>query len=219
MRLPFTDQQFFDVFGSYNAASWPIVVGLWLATIACAAGFVRGSVQSVALSTLAAAHWLVSGVVYHALFFTTINPAAWWFAGLFMLEAAAFVWFGIVRRSLVFHRERTTLHGIALAFVAYSLAYPFLVMLSGHFPPRAPLFAVPCPTTVFTTGLLLTARPARAALVIVPTIWAVIGGTAAFAFGMTPDLVLFAAAICLIGYGLSPWIATSEPRTRFGRPA
>jgi hypothetical protein len=219
MRLPFTDQQFFDVFGSYNAAAWPIVVGLWLATIACTASFVRGSVQSVALSALAAAHWLWSGVVYHALFFTTINPAAWWFAAMFVLEAAAFVWFGIARRSLVFHRDRTALHGIALVFVTYSLAYPFLVMLSGHLPPRAPLFAVPCPTTVFTTGLLLTARPARAALVIVPTIWAVIGGTAAFAFGMTPDLVLFAAAVCLIGYGLSPWIATSQPSTRSSRPA
>src|SRR4029077_11640490 len=36
MRLPFTKDQFFDVFAAYNGALWPAVVALWLAsTLTC----------------------------------------------------------------------------------------------------------------------------------------------------------------------------------------
>jgi len=67
--------------------------------------------------------------------------------------------------------------------------------------PRAPLFAVPCPTTLFTAALLLTAvRPAPVLVFVVPVMWATLAGTAAIALGVTPDLMLFVAAICLIVY-------------------
>lgn len=94
MRLPFTSQQFFDVFGAYNAVAWPAVVVLWLATLFVFISFVRGRANTVALWALAAIHWLWSGVVYHALFFTVINPAAWVFAAFFVLEGVGFVWYG-----------------------------------------------------------------------------------------------------------------------------
>jgi hypothetical protein len=168
---------------------------------------VRGRVPSVALSGLAAVHWAWSGLVYHALFFTDINPAAWLFAGAFLLEAFALVWFGMVRRTLAFEWGRTPRHAVAGALFAYSLAYPFLVLVSGHDVPRAPLFAVPCPTALFTTALLLTAvRPAPASVYIIPVMWAAIGGTAALTLGVTPDLMLFVAAVCLVVYVGLPFI-------------
>jgi hypothetical protein len=199
MRLPFTAQQFFDVFGAYNALAWPVALALWLGTLGYGVALVRGQARSVALSAFAAVHWAWSGLVYHAFFFTDINPAAWFFSALFLLEAFAFVWFGIVRRSLVFEWGRTARHGMAGVLFAYSLGYPFLVLLSGHDFPRAPLFAVPCPTTLFTAALLLTAvRPAPVLVVVIPVMWAAIGATAAIALGVTPDLMLLVAAVCLV---------------------
>ena len=201
MRIPFTQQQFLDVFGAYNSTAWPVVIALWLATLALGVRLVRGQERSVTLSALAAVHWAWSGLVYHALFFTDINPAAWLFAGAFLLEAFAFVWFGMVRRSLVFEWGRTARHAIAGVLFAYSLAYPFLVLASGHDVPRAPLFAVPCPTTLFTAALLLTAvRPAPVLIFVIPVIWATLAGTAAITLGVTPDLMLFVAAVCLVVY-------------------
>ena len=201
MRIPFTQQQFLDVFGAYNSTAWPVVIALWLATLALGVRLVRGQARSVTLSALAAVHWAWSGLVYHALFFTDINPAAWLFAGAFLLEAFAFVWFGMVRRSLVFEWGRTARHAIAGVLFAYSLAYPFLVLASGHDVPRAPLFAVPCPTTLFTAALLLTAvRPAPVLIFVIPVIWATLAGTAAITLGVTPDLMLFVAAVCLVVY-------------------
>jgi hypothetical protein len=41
-------------------------------------------------------------VAYHAVFFTRINPAAWFFAALFVGEALAFLWFGVLKRRLAF---------------------------------------------------------------------------------------------------------------------
>ena len=74
MRVPFTQQQFLDVFGAYNSTTWPVVIALWLVTLAFGVRFVRGRPGSVALSALAAVHWAWSGLVYHALFFTDVNP-------------------------------------------------------------------------------------------------------------------------------------------------
>jgi hypothetical protein len=207
MRVPFTPQQFLDVFGAYNSTAWPVVIALWLVTFAFGVRLVRGQAQSVALSALAAAHWAWSGLVYHALFFTDINPAAWLFAGVFLLEAFGFVWFGMVRRTLVFDWGRTPRHAVAGALFVYSLAYPFLVLASGHDVPRAPLFAVPCPTMLFTAALLLTAvRPAPVLVFLIPVMWGAIGGTAAVALGVTPDLMLFVAAACLVVYVALPFI-------------
>jgi uncharacterized protein DUF6064 len=216
MRVPFTQQQFLDVFGAYNSTAWPVVIALWLVTFAFGVRFVRGQARSVTLSALAAVHWAWSGLVYHALFFTDINPAAWLFAGVFVLEAFAFVWFGIVQRTLVFERGHTTRHAVAAALFAYSLGYPFLVLASSaHDVPRAPLFAVPCPTTLFTAALLLTAvRPAPLSVFVIPVMWAAIAGTAAITLGVTPDLMLFVAAVCLVVCVVLPFIVRGRPPLR-----
>ena len=33
MRLPFTQQEFLDVFGAYNSTAWPVVIALWVVTM------------------------------------------------------------------------------------------------------------------------------------------------------------------------------------------
>jgi uncharacterized protein DUF6064 len=215
MRVPFSQQEFLDVFGTYNSRAWPVVIALWLVTFAFGVRLARGQARSVALSALAAVHWAWSGLVYHALFFTDINPAAWLFAFVFLLEAFAFVWFGMVRRTLVFEWGRTTRHAVAGALFAYSLAYPFLVLASGHDVPRAPLFAVPCPTTLFTAALLLTAvRPAPVVVFVIPVVWAAIAGSAALALGVRPDLMLFVAAAGLVVYVALPVIVRGRTPLR-----
>ena len=155
MQLPFTEAQFLEVFRAYNVAFWPVAVGLWLATFALTVELLRGRAHSGALSALTAVHWAWSGVVYHAVFFARINPAAWLFAALFVVEAGAFLWFGVLKRRLVLRVTRTPRDLLAVVFLVYSLVYPLLVWLSGHRFPSAPLYAVPCPTTLFTAGVLL----------------------------------------------------------------
>ncbi len=193
MTLPFSEQQFFDVFGRYNTRVWPVVTLLWLATAWFVVQLVRGRSTSVGVGLLLAFHWAWSGVVYHASFFAAVNPAAWLFAALFMIESAIFLWIALTRR-IEFVWGDTARHKLAAVFIAYSLVYPVLVLASGHEYPRAPLYAVPCPTTLFTCGVLLTAVP-RVPVVasVVPVVWTVIAGSAAILLDVLPDAMLFIA--------------------------
>ncbi len=208
MRVPFTQQQFLDVFGAYNSTAWPVVIALWLVTLAFGVRLVRGQAGSVTLSALAAVHWAWSGLVYHALFFTDINPAAWLFAGAFLLEAYAFVWFGMVRRTLVFEWGRTARHAVAGVLFAYSLA---LSISGAGVGPRCSHGRHSLPSLVQRHSLRrrccspLFVR-LRLLVFVIPVIWATLAGTAAIALGVTPDLMLFVAAVCLIVYVARPFI-------------
>lgn len=193
MKLPFSDQQFFDLFGRYNTRVWPMVVLLWIVTLWFAVQLVRRRSRSVGLSAILALHWVWSGVVYHASFFTAINPAAWLFAVLFVVESGIFICLTITR-AVQFAWGQSRRHKVAGVLIAYSLAYPVLVLAFGHDYPRAPLFAVPCPTTLFTCGVLLTAVP-RVPVVasVVPVMWSLIAGSAAILLEVAPDAMLFIA--------------------------
>ncbi len=197
--MPFTHEQFLDVFARYNSALWPAVVAIWLASAALVVRLLRtGRATSRSISTLLAIHWAWSGAVYHAAFFTSVNPAAWLFAAFFLLEAALLAWWGVLRQRLRFSLTRG-LRGIAAsAFLVYSLGYPILSFAGGLVFPRAPTFGVPCPTTLLTAGFLLAAEaPFPRPILVIPILWALVGGSAASLLHVPPDWALFAAALAL----------------------
>jgi hypothetical protein len=71
------------------------------------------------------------------------------------------------------------------------VGYPAIGEVLGHSYPAVPTFGLPCPTTIFTFGVLLMASAnLPRILVIGPLIWAVIGSVAAFALDVTQDLGL-----------------------------
>jgi len=58
-----------------------------------------------------------------------------------------------------------------------------------------PTFGLPCPTTIFTIGLLMFAcSPVPRSVFVVPVLWSLVGATAAFSLGVWQDLGLVAAA-------------------------
>ena len=65
MRLPFTRDQFFDLFAAYNEALWPAAVALWIASATVSARLLsRRPLPDRWISGLLAAHWLWSSVAY-----------------------------------------------------------------------------------------------------------------------------------------------------------
>jgi hypothetical protein len=92
-------------------------------------------------------------------------------------------------------------------FLAYSFLYPAFVVLTDHTLPRAPVAGVPCPTTLFTIGLLCAATPpVSRRLLIIPFTWSIIGGSAAIVLRMSPDVMLLAGAVLLATYVARPRI-------------
>ncbi|MGD8742957.1 MAG: DUF6064 family protein [Granulosicoccaceae bacterium] len=202
MAMPFTVQQFYEVFTHYNEAIWPIQFLLYAtALIALALAFTEKRRAHRTIGVLLSGLWFWSGLVYHLVFFTRINAAAWLFGMLFILAAAAFIWFGAVKQRLHF-RPVSNLHSISgLVLILYALViYPLIGFYSGHHYPALPTFGVPCPLTIFTLGiLLLTDPPAPFQVLIIPVLWAVIGSVAVFRFGVIQDIgMLVAAAVILL---------------------
>ena len=207
MEVPFSRDQFLDVFAAYNVVLWPAAVALWAATLAAVIQLVRGRAGSAGFAALLALHWAWSGVAYHARFFSGINPAAWLFAALFVAQAAALAWTGVVRRRVRFDWHRSSRHALAGVLLLFALAYPGLALATGHAWPRTPTFGVPCPTTLLTAGLLLAAvPPVPTWLVVIPVLWSIVGGSAALLLGVVPDLMLFVAGAGLVVFAVAPGV-------------
>jgi hypothetical protein len=197
MTLPFTVEQFLQVFERYNAAIWPLQLVAGVAGLAVVAlALARSPSAGRAAAAVLAAMWLVNGIGYHLSFFREINPAAIGFGALFIVQAALLIWQGVFRDRLQPALGRDARTGVALVAIAYAmLGYPLLGYLLGHVYPAAPIFGVaPCPTAIFTLGVLLLARPALPGwLFAIPLAWSVVGGSAAFVLEVREDLGLVAA--------------------------
>lgn len=205
--LPFTAEVFFSLFERYNAAIWPaqlIAYALGVLALLLSLKPLRGGDGIIA--ALLAASWLWTGVVYHMMYFATINWAAWSFGALFAIQGMLFAWTGTLRGRLGI-RFRPNLYGwVGLSFVVFAMAvYPLIGWLAGHGWPRAPAFGVaPCPTAVFTLGmLLLTARRVPLHLTVIPVLWSLIAGAAAWPLNIPENLTLPLAGVC--GISLILW--------------
>jgi hypothetical protein len=122
MRLPFTREEFFDLFAAYNGALWPAVIALWVASVVAAVWLlVSRRSRDRWMSAVLTVHWAWSAVAYHAGFFTRINPAAWLFASVFLLQGAFFFWSGVIRGHLSFQSSRTAWTPIGWVLIAYAL--------------------------------------------------------------------------------------------------
>lgn len=203
MELPFSESAFLDVFGAYNQRWWPVVLTLWVVTLIIAARLWRRQSSGRVVMVLLAAHWLWSGVAYHWLHFRSINPAAAVFAAGFGMQGTLFAWMALTAKGY-FAFDRTIRGLIAATFVGYGLFYPFLGLALGLDYPRLPLFAVPCPTTLITVGVLLGSSGLPRVVNLLPIIWAVIGSSAAVVLGIRADLALIAAAVFLVVDTLVP---------------
>lgn len=206
MRLPFTIDQFLDVFRDYNLAVWPAQWALVLLAILAVVLAVRNRATSGQwVSGILALFWFWMALAYHLAFFSRVNGAAALFAAAFVAQGLLFVrtaW----RRDVASYRPHSAgAWAMGASIIAYALlVYPLLGYALGHRYPAAPTFGVPCPTTLFTLGVLVWAgHRAPWWMFVVPLAWSGIATSAAANLGMTEDFGLLAAGIatiCWLGY-------------------
>ena len=202
MIMPFTSQQFFEVFASYNAAIWPAQIAAYVVGLAVVAslGLKWPHAHRFILLVLALM-WLWNGIGYHFLFFAEINPAAKVFASVFVVQAILLAGSVFARPSLAFEVGCGVRSSTGLIVIFFALfIYPALGFWAGHGFMSGPMFGVaPCPTTIFTLGVLLLARGRLVAvLAIIPFLWSLVGLAAALQLEMYEDLALPIASLVLV---------------------
>lgn len=199
MKVPFTIEQFFNVFESYNTAIWPAQIVAYILGIIAVLAVIRGGKnQSRIVSAVLVSFWIWISVVYHIMHFAAINPIAKLFGIFFIFQGILLFAAGCIANRLRFRFSFKLIPAIGVLLIIYSMViYPMLGVAFGHSYPRAPMFGVaPCPTTIFTFGILLLAtEPVPVSLVIIPLLWALVGTTAATKLQVPQDYGLGVAGI------------------------
>lgn len=199
--LPFTAEQFLAVFVSYNKAIWPAQVPAYVAGgLAFALALRRHERSDRMIAGILAVMWAWSGIAYHLTFFTAINGMAYGFGALFVVQAAILAHTGVYRGRVMFGFDAGPGAWIGVALVFYAaILYPLLGLAMGHSYLELPMFGVtPCPVTIFTFGmLLLTRQPVPRLVLAIPTLWSLVGGSAAILLRVPQDWML------LVGGGVS----------------
>lgn len=105
--------------------------------------------------------------------------------------------YGVVKPGVVFRFKLNGFSVIGLILVLYSMViYPIIGYKLGHVFPQSPVFgAAPCPSTVFTFGLLLLAEKLPKKNLIIPLMWSIVGLSAAIHLGIREDIGMLIAGL------------------------
>jgi len=198
MKTPFSAEQFFSVIEKYNTCVFPLqflilAVGFYLIF-----WILTGKKQNSKLpGTFIGLFWLWMGIGYHYQFFTTINKAAWMFGSLFILQGIFILIETLIHNNLAQKSPHTKKVNVGYILIIYGLViYPILSYFSEGLFPLTISVGLPCPTTILTFGFfLIYSEKFPRYLLIIPTLWSLIGISAALNFGVYQDFVMVASAI------------------------
>ena len=200
MDLSLNLEDLLSIFESYNRAIWPMQVLAYIAgllAVYAAAKETRSS-NNIA-SAILSFFWLWTGVVFCLFHWAPTYPAAYAFAVLLTTEGLMFA-YHVVAPGLSFRAGRNRFTYVGVLCVVYAMiGYPLIGWWLGHSYPRSlPFGLAPCPTTVFTLGLLmLTAERIPRYLMIIPALVAV-AAIKPISAGIYEDVgLLIAGIVCL----------------------
>lgn len=198
MNIPFTIEEFLNVFKTYNQSVFPIQIVFYLIAFFCVYLLFKptknsGKIVNSALSFF----WLWIGIVYHLIFFTSINKAAYFFGILFIIQGALFFYYGVAKAKISYKYHNNYFNYIGIIFISYALiVYPILGYFLGHQYPSSPTFGLPCPTAIFTFGVLLFINnKIPIIIIIIPLLWSIIGFGAALNLSIYEDFGLLIAGL------------------------
>lgn len=198
MNLPFTIDQFVGVFEQYNLSVFPMQFVAYLLGFFAVWLIINNKQKDRIVCAVLSLFWLWNGVVYHVMYFSSINKAAYVFGGLFVIQGILLLILGVYKNDITFGLKPNIYSYTAVLFILYAMIiYPLIGILLGHSYPEAPIFGIaPCPTTIFTWGVILLAnRPVAKKLLVIPLLWSIIGFGAALSLGIKEDIGLLAAGI------------------------
>jgi hypothetical protein len=198
MKLPFTVEEFMSVFVTYNVSVWPAQLVLYaLALVALLCFYRNVSFTSQVVFGILSFFWAWTGLVYHIGFFSSINPLAYIFGALFVVQSLIFLYFGVIRDKVTLtpRPDLRTIVGFVLVFYAL-IVYPVIGFATGRIYPKSPTFGTPCPTTIFTFGILLfSVKRMPFFFLLIPLLWSLVGFSAAISLGVVEDLGLIAFGV------------------------
>lgn len=192
--IAFSQDAYFSIFAHYNMAIWPAqIIAYALGLLIVFAAVKPFNDSDKLIVALLALSWIWMGIVYNIMHFAVINWGAMVFGAFFVLQGLLLAWAGLLRGNLHFRFTPSLSGWIALLLIISAmLIYPLVSIGQGHSWPRLAMFGIaPPPTVIFTFAMLLLIKGRTPIhLTVLPLLWAIIGGWAAWHLKVNEDLGL-----------------------------
>ena len=145
MRLPFTIEQFLDVFRRYNEAVWPVQWVLASVGVIAIVLALRGDRRASRwVSVLLAMLWFWMAIAYHLSFFADLSRVGIIFGLAFGMQGALFSWLAARKHVSLYRPRSVATMSIGAVVIVYALIlYPVLGSLIVHRYPASPTVGVP----------------------------------------------------------------------------
>jgi hypothetical protein len=195
--LSFNLEEFLAVLSRYNKDIWPLQIVAFVLGIFALFLLVRKNKYSdrIILAILAF-FWLWNGIVFCPFYWAPIYKYAYLFGAFCSIQGILFL-VGVFRPNISFGHLNSLNTAVAIILIVYAMAgYQIFGYFLGHIYPKFfPVGLVPCPTAVFTFGLLLlTNKRVPRYYIIVPAIVAA-GGIMAACNGIYEDIGLIISGL------------------------
>lgn len=196
-----TTAEFLNSFREYYIAIWPVLVIIQILGVYTFYLLFKKPVgYSRFISLIIAFLWLWDGIVHQ--FLMAVSPPSQHIpmAIMFIVQGLLILYHGSIRGNLNFAYEKNKWTSrIGLFFMVYAVVgYLIIQTIQGHpITEGGVFFSNICPFDCFTLGLLMmSGNKTPKYIVIIPLIWAVVGGlTATFAWQIWEDIILAVAGV------------------------
>jgi hypothetical protein len=198
MKTPITTDQFFSVFEKYNHAIFPVQIVLFLLTIlALIAIGSKIKQKDKFVAGILGVIWIWTGIGYHWAFFSHINILALGYGVVFILQGLFLLWEGVILYNLKFEFKNSIQAYFGYFFILYGLIiYPVAGYLIEPNLARTISIGLPSSTIILTFGfMLLCDKKFSKYLLIIPSLWAIIGISGVIKLGIYQDSIMLIAAI------------------------
>lgn len=198
MKAPFTTEQLFDVFAKYNLTLFPFQLIIILAGFVCIYFLhSKKTIKNKIIGCYLGILWMWIGSVYHLAFFSEINKLAYIFGGLFILQGLFIFINSLFGNNLEFSFSRKPKNFIAYFFILFGLIiYPVISYFTEGSLNKIIALGLPCPSAIFTFGFfILAGNKLPKYFLIIPSLWSIIGLSAAINFGVYQDYFLIISAV------------------------
>ena len=201
--MNFTFSEFLDMMARYNNHYWlmlPINYSLCISAILFSLR--KTTYSSRIVTSVLAVFWLWTGVIFNGLVFSEISSRAVIFAAVFVVESMLLVFYGFYKSELIFRVRADLIGAVGWTSILYGLlGYPLIASLLGRgYPQSLVVGLAPCPTVVFTLGILFwSERRLTKAILAIPLFYALAGGAMVSSKGVVEDLGMIIIAMAMIG--------------------
>jgi hypothetical protein len=206
--LQMSNAEFFVIMAQYNTLLWPVtILTIILGLIAVFFAFKKTNYSDQLISLILTFLWLWVGIVFGLVFYGSWNANVfgvlfpgfgYFYAVLFSLQGLILLYFGVYRKTFSFKYATNIYSVIGLILILFSLVfYGFVGFVTGYPYPFYPLFGTaPCPVAIFTIGLFsLADKRISPFILILPTVYGVMGVIPVLAFGIYADIGLIISGI------------------------